>query len=331
MRKKIETNQDSEKKRFRVLSNELEDLIKTNRDESTHLFAFATRRGLSSITVCDDCENIVMCRQCKTPVVLHTSEDSGRNFFMCHVCGDRRSAEETCQSCGSWRLTPLGIGVDRVYEEIKTSFPDVDIFRIDADSTKTDKQIKETLEKFKAKPGSILVGTEMAMQYLGDKIDHIAVVSLDSLFSLPDFRIQEKIMYLLVRLRAQSSRSILVQTRRAEQKVFEYGLKGNLSDFYRDNLEERKQFSYPPFSTLVKITIEGKKDEIANEMGEIAKFLEPIEIDVFPAFTSTVRGKSVIHGLIKIPSNSWPDSDLISKIRTLPPNITIKINPESLL
>lgn len=328
---KVSIATEKKEPRFKIISNELESLIKTLGEENTQLFIFANRRGLSPVTVCDDCGNIVMCKQCKATVVLHTSEETGKNFFMCHICGDRRSAEEDCLTCGSWRLTPLGIGIDRVYEEIRSSFKDVEIIKIDSDTTKTDKEVREAIEKFKSKPGSILLGTELAIQNFGDKVDHVAIVSLDSLFSLPDFRIQEKIMYTLVRLRAQATRSILAQTRKAEQKVFEYGLKGNLSDFYRSAVDERKQFDYPPFSTLVKITIEGKKDEIANTMADVAKFLEPHEIDIFPAFTATVRGKSVIHGLLKIATHAWPDPDLSKKLRSLPPNVMVKVNPESLL
>jgi primosomal protein N' len=128
-----------------------------------------------------------------------------------------------------------------------------------------------------------------------------------------------------------ADRSILVQSRKANEKVFEYGLKGNLSDFYRSTMEERKQFSYPPFSTLIKITIEGKKDSIARTMAEVQKTLEPREIDIFPAFTAAVRGNSVIHGLVKLPEGGWPNSDLMDKLRSLPPNVKVKIDPESLL
>jgi primosomal protein N' len=187
------------------------------------------------------------------------------------------------------------------------------------------------LEKFNARPGSVLIGTEMALSHLGGSMDHVAVASLDSLFALPDFRIQEKVMYLLVRLRAIASRTFLVQTRRPEEKAFEFGLKGNLSDFYRNTLADRKQFAYPPFSVLVKITLEGKKDQIAEGMANIQKQVAPYEIDIFPAFTATVRGKSVIHGLIKVEAGRWPDAELVRKLRELPIGASVKVNPESLL
>ena len=316
---------------FRIFSPELEELIRLNQEENTHLFILAVRRGHSPTTVCSDCETIVTCRNCSAPVVLHASAGTGRNFFMCHKCGERRSANETCITCGSWNLVALGIGIERVQQEIAALFPGADVFRIDADTTKTDKQIKDTMERFRNKPGSILVGTEMAMLHLADKVEHIAVASLDSLFALPDFRIQEKIMYTLIRLRALAARSILVQTRCFDEKIFEWALKGNLSDFHRSTLQERKRFAYPPFSRLIKITIEGKKDDIATSMAAIQKLAEPRELDIFPAFTSTVRNNSVIHGLIKVEPGQWPDVELVAKLRSLPPNVSVKINPESLL
>jgi len=317
--------------KFRILSPELEELIRRNQEESTHLFIMAIRRGLSPTTVCDDCETIVTCKNCAAPVVLHTSPTSGKNFFMCHACGERRSADESCANCEGWRLTPLGIGIDRVQEEIKKKFPKIDILKIDADTTTSEKQIEDVMDKFRNRPGSLLLGTEKALLHLIDKVDHVAVASLDSLFALPDFRIQEKIMYTLIRLRSIANRSILVQTRRAEEKVFDYGLKGNLSDFYRATIDDRKQYQYPPFSVLIKITLEGKKEAIAKEMATIQSLVEPHEIDIFPAFTATVRGNSVIHGLIKVDPKNWPDMDLVARLRSMPPGVSVKINPESLL
>jgi primosomal protein N' (replication factor Y) len=324
-------NINERKGSFNILSEQLKELIKKNNEESTHLFIFALRRGLSPLTSCDDCGTIVMCNNCQSPVVLYTSEGSKKHYFMCHRCGERRSADELCKNCTSWKLTPLGIGIDKVQDEIKKSFPKIDIFKIDSDTTKTEKEIRDRINKFKEKPGSILLGTELAMQNFNEKVEHIAIVSLDSLFSLPDFRIQEKINYNITRLRHQAIRTILVQTRRAEQKIFDYSLKGNISDFYRSSIEERRMLNYPPYSILIKITIEGKKESIANTMADVAKFLEPHEIDIFPAFTSTVKGKSIIHGLIKVASHAWPDLELVKKLISLPPIVGIKVNPETLL
>ena len=319
------------KREFSTISDQLADLIRENQESSSHLFIYNLRRGLSPTTICGDCQSVVTCKQCSTPVVLHTSRESGRNFFMCHKCGERRSAEETCAHCSSWKLTTLGIGIDRVYADIKKLFPAMDIFQIDSDSAKTSRQISETMQKFIEKPGSILLGTEMTLPHLPEKIDHIAITSVDSLLSLPDFRMQEKIMHTITRLRASAARTILLQTRIPTEKVFEYAMKGNISDFYRMTIENREQYRYPPFKILIKITIEGKKDDIASLMGEIQESILPYHIDVFPAFTSTIKGASLIHGLIKIDKNGWPETTLLSSLLALPPSVSIKVSPESLL
>lgn len=314
---------------FKILSNEVEDIITRTKNESEQMIILATRRGVAPTTVCGDCQSIVTCNNCNTPVVLHKNND--KTFFMCHRCGERRSSEEYCKVCGSWKLGVVGIGIDLVIDKIQDRFPDIIIFQIDSDKIKTEKLAHEIIHKFKSKPGSILIGTEMMLQYLHDKVENSAIISLDSLFTLPDFRIQEKILYLLIRIRSLTTRHFIVQTRKSDERVFEYGLKGNMNDFYKNTIEERKKFNYPPFFTLIKLTLEGKKDYIVKEMEGVQNILDPYEVEVFPAFTHTVRGNYVLHGLIRLERSAWPNNDLMSKLRSLSPSIIIKVDPETLL
>jgi primosomal protein N' (replication factor Y) len=324
----------SDESGFKILGEKLENLILQTKNESEHMIILVNRRGMAPTTVCGDCQNIVTCNNCSTPVVLHKIKkktdrgESEKNFFMCHRCGEQRSAEEYCKTCGSWKLGAIGIGIDLVADKIKEKFPEISIFKIDSDSNKTEKLAQNTVQKFKSKPGSILIGTEMMFQYLHDKVENSAIVSIDSLFSLPDFRIQEKILYILVRMRSLTTRNFIVQTRKSDEKIFSYGLKGNMSDFYKSEIEERKKYNYPPFETLIKLTLEGKKDNIIKEMEEIQNILDPYEIEVFPAFTHTVRGNFVLHGLIR---GKWPNIDLLDKLRSLSPAVVIKVDPETLL
>ncbi len=331
----MRTYKDQNRTSFKILSDKVEALIALNKDESEQMIILATRRGVAPSTVCGDCQNIVTCTNCSAPVVLHkTKAGNGaeeKNFFLCHRCGERRSTEEYCKTCGSWKLGVVGIGIDLVEEKIRDKFPDITLFRIDSDTVKDDKSARTVVQKFRAKPGSILIGTEMMLQYIHGKVENSAIISLDSLFSLPDFRIQERILHMLITMRYMTSKQIIVQTRKADEKVFEYGLKGNMSDFLRTSLDERKQFKYPPFSMLVKLTLEGKKDEIVKEMEKAQTILEPYEVEVFPAFTHTQRGNTVLHGLIRLPRDLWPKQDLIEKIRSLSPAISVKVDPETLL
>jgi primosomal protein N' len=321
---------------FRIFSELAETLMKKVIEENTHMVVIAARKGLAPSTVCGDCHSIVVCNSCGAPVVLHESKgmadgESGSTYFLCHHCGERRSTEEYCKNCGSWKLGTVGIGIDLVKKKIADLFPGIKIFQLDSDSAPTSKKIKETIEKFKSTPGSILLGTELLVNYFHDKVPYAAVVTLDSLLSLPDFRISERIFYMLLRLRALTERELVIQTRKPEDKTFEFAAKGNIADFVRHSLDERKQFDWPPYSTLIKLSIEGKRDAIAAEMEKIKGFLAPVEIDIFPSFTSAARGNSLLNGLARLTQGSWPNAELLSKLRSLPPSVSVNVDPESLL
>ncbi len=315
--------------KFRLFSPELLDLISSNKDNDENLLIFVARRGLFPTTVCGDCGTLIVCNTCSAPTVLHKA--STENFFLCHRCGEHRSALEKCPNCQSWRLSAFGVGIEAVEEEIKEKFPNVKIFKIDRDTAGTHKKATDTMSKFYASPGSILLGTEMALLYLKDNIANSAVVSLDSFFSIPDFRINEKVMSILLKMRASTSRTFLLQTRNIDRSIFKQALSGNLADFYREEIKERESLNYPPFSLPIKITLEGDKRSVLSGMEELQKSLAPYEIDIFPAFIPVHKGKHSMHGLIKIKRADWIDPVLLSKLSNLSPQFTINIDPETLL
>ena len=324
-----ETEEKENKNAFKILSETLEQKIKDNIENNEHMFIFTGRRGLSPSTVCAYCGNIVKCNYCGAHIVLHKS--AVENFFLCHKCGERRSALEKCSYCNGWRLTTLGIGSEMVEEKIKELFPKANIYRIDADTATTHKKAQDTADKFYNSPQGILVGTEMALLYLTEKIENTAVVSIDSFFSIPDFRINERILNILLKIRSITDKNFIIQTRDIAQKVFDYAVKGNLVDFYRDEIEDRQKFNFPPFATLLKISICGTKNEVLEWVENIQKMIEPYEIDVFPAFIPQAKGKYGVNGIIKIPQGKWPDKELYEKLKNLPMDVLVNVDPDSLI
>ncbi len=238
---------------------------------------------------------------------------------------------ELCKSCGGWRLTTLGIGTERVEEEIRRMYPQVRVFVFDKEKIKTLKRALTMIAEFYAAPGSILIGTEMALMYLDKPLANTAVASIDSLFSVPDFKISEKILDILLKIRSLTETKLVLQTRNPDQNVFQYAIGGNTMEFYREEIELRKAFSYPPFSVLIKVSLEGRREVIAEEMALAKEQLEDYSVDVFPSFIKGRAGRSFLHALIKIPANEWPNSKLLAKLSSLPPNFTIKVDPDSLL
>ena len=175
------------------------------------------------------------------------------------------------------------------------------------------------------------VGTEMALPYLKKEIENCAISSIDSLFSIPDFRINEKIFQILLSIRALTTKNFIIQTRDTSHSTIEFAIKGNLIDYYREEIQGREIFKYPPFSTIIKLIAEGTRDGAQSEMNTIKNLLLPLELNVFPAFIETVRKKFRLNAILKLNKNNWPERGLSQKLSSLPPSIFINVDPESLL
>ena len=328
----MKKDKDSREKEFKVLSPELEELIEFNHNKKQYLFIFSARKGLSPSTVCGDCGKIVTCKNCKAVLVLYSGKGKDKdNFFLCHRCGEKRSALEKCENCDGWRLNTLGIGIEKVEAEIKKKFPNISIFRIDKESAKNSKKATEIVEKFTTTPGSILLGTEMALLLLNSPIENTAVASLDSFFSLPDFRINEKIFYILLKLRNLSKNIFLIQTRNIENQLFEKVLGNNLIEFYRKEIEDREKFGYPPFSVFVKISVQGKREVVEKQVESIQKLFAEEDLSTFTGFSSGTKRYFIIHILLKFKPEVWPKENAVQKLLSLPLSVKVQVDPESLL
>lgn len=336
-------------KEFRLVSDELALQISDARENGENIFILTARRGLFPLTVCNDCGNTVLCSRCSAPTVLHkntgnvpaqdglptatSTVQAGKNISLCHKCGKVEEAIDRCSVCKGWRLATLGIGIANVEEVLKKKFPGIKIFRLDRDIATTHKKALEIRNKFYATPGSVLLGTEMAVAYLTKEIAGVAVLSVDSLFTIPDFRINERVFTMLLRLRGRAAKHFLIQTRDMENRIFDYATKGNMADFYREEIAERKILGYPPFATLIKFTLEGNKLAVEKEMERLSGILKENEYEpaVFPAFIATVKGKYRMNLLLKLPAGQWVDEKLLAIIRGLSPAFAVRVDPEDVL
>jgi primosomal protein N' (replication factor Y) (superfamily II helicase) len=322
---------DMQKGEFAAVSERLIELIKQVREANGRIFIYATRKGLSSLTVCRDCGVEVVCTNCGSPVVLYKGREEEYNIFRCHQCGETRSAKEFCKNCGSWRLVALGTGIERVEEEIRQAIPDIKIFRINKEATPKAKDATEQAEQFYATPGSVMLGTEMAMFYLNEKVDATAVASIDPLFFVPDWRIREKIFHLLLNIRLLALGRSLVQIRKGGRDTVALALEGDIGEFYKREIKERELFQYPPFGVFVKVTARGDKEAMKKEGEMLAKFFEKWSPAIFPSTSERKKLEAAVNCVIKLPAEDWPNNELLTKLNSLPPAIEIKVNPDNLL
>ncbi|MEI6478679.1 MAG: hypothetical protein WCO18_00150 [bacterium] len=316
-----------EGKKFSALSEELSEMLKFASTHKKKVFVFALRRGLSSETICRDCGTTVFCDKCSSPVSTHKGKEG--NIFICHHCGYKMSTLQTCKNCGGWRLESFGIGIERVAEEI--SALGINVIKGYKESSGSDSKIIKSVNDF-LKNGGVLLGTEMTLEKLPEfSSDYVAVASMDSLFSLPDFRVRERIMHLLIDIKNKASEYFLLQGRNLDQSVVEQGLSGDLNSFYKEEIDVRKKWNYPPFDIFIKFTITGEKESVRKEMENLSTFFKDYDPSVFPAFIRIKKGKTVSHMLLKISKEKWPEEKLLRMIESLPFNIEVRFDPESLL
>ncbi len=309
-----------------ILSQELIGQISKALAEKENLFLFVLRKGVSPTTVCVDCGQELICKECASPLVLYHPP-----IYLCHKCLKRYSADVRCSNCRSWRLNPIGIGLDKAEELLRSKFSTSPIYKIDGATVKNDKKAKEIMRRFMETPGSILLGTELGLNYLNKKIAYTGIISLDSLFALPDYSMSEKVFSILLRLSHKTEKTLLIQTRKPEEKIFQHFSRGNLLDFYRNEIEMREKFHYPPAKLLIKISLAGIKEEVEKELSEVKKILADYKPEVYLSMTEKVKGKERGNLLLRLAPSDWPNEILSHKLITLDPKITVEINPSTLL
>lgn len=320
------------KRTLQIVGDEIRTLIEEAQKNNTHTFLLASRKGLSPITACGDCGTIIRCEECDTPLVIH-KQGEGR-VFSCHSCGLIRTPEsgehETCPTCAGWRLEPLGIGIERIEEEVAELFPDAPRFVFDGDRVKTRTQARKIIAQFEGSRGGILIGTPMTVPYI-TSVENTAIISIDSLFAIPDFRMNERIFALILALREKTKRILLVQTRMDDTTLLDQAQKGDLLGFTKKELNLRKTFSYPPYGTIIKVTLRGKRTELPSELERLKTYLT--EYNPLSPQTIIREPKNLfrMHIILKLADGMWPDNTLYTKLRALPPQFTVEVNPDHLL
>ena len=333
-------------KKFTVLSDKTKQMIEYAQAHDESVFLFSIRKGLAPVTVCHDCGYTLLCPSCSTPIVLYGSKknnidkQANSRIFMCNKCGRKEATETRCVKCSSWNLVPLGIGTDRVYEEVKSLFPKAHIIQIDKETTTTDKEARFATAQFYKTPGSILIGTEMAFSYLHTQVTHSAIISLDGLLSIPSFNITQKILHIIEKLQYTTIRNLIIQTRIEDNQILQHVLSGNVLPLYREDLKDRKLFGYPPFKRLIKITFTGTPSETEKARSFINDTLEKYDPQIFSAFISKIKGQYITNTVIKVDPDLWPlpinktkiiNEHLLESLSKLPPSFSINVDPDDLL
>lgn len=269
--------------------------------QSGHYFLYAHRKGMYPTTVCSDCGTLFTCPHCERPYVLH--KIGGVRTYVCHGCENIVQLNDdttlACRHCGGWRMTTLGIATGGVEEDLtRLGLP---VFVIDGEHTPTRAKAKKVYKEWLEAPYGILIGTEMAHNIL-TTCDGVIILSLDSLFSLPEYRTDEKILSLVTEMAEKVTRTatgegtVILQTRLKNNPVIKQLSSPSFREVYDTLLKEREQFLLPPYYTVIKASFTNLEDGLRKRMEQE---LEPYVVEWFE------QGRGVTLLFIHIKESEW--------------------------
>jgi len=329
----VSTHEKKEgEKNFAIFTPELIDAMKRTLKSKNKVFLFAARKGLAPMVVCYDCGHIFRCPDSGAPYsLLETgSGDTMQRWFVSSTSGKKVRANDTCPDCGSWRLREQGIGIQQVAMHARKIFKDTPITIFDHTTATTHVKAQKLTKQFYDTQGSIMIGTSMALPYITKPVALTAITSYEAARAIPTWRAEETLLSLLLSLREKTTKECFVLTRSEPDYILKYAGKGLVDEFYTEEIMMRQTLQYPPYAVFILLSWTGTQTQIIEAEKYIDAQLTSTEMHCYNAPLTTAKGITR-HGLIRIAREDWPNTELITQLRRLPPTIKIEIAPDKII
>lgn len=265
------------------LSQSLYEQMQTSLEQEHQVALLLNRRGMAHMLFCPSCGYTVDCPNCDISLTLHA-----HTHLVCHYCDYHENAKTKCPDCKEGELTQMGLGTEKVEEDLKKLFPDRKIARADRDEVQSRLEMEELVHKMETKEIDILIGTQMIAK--GLDFTHLKLVGLilaDVSFNLPDFRASEKSFQLITQMSGRSGRhvgendqpgKVVIQTYNTTHESVQFAQAHDYEGFVQTELMHRQQLNYPPFHKMASIRIQSmdleKVQRTARQLAQRAHFLK---------------------------------------------------------
>ena len=240
-----------------IFSKKLVDEINKAVDLGKQVILFRNRRGYSPQWQCGSCGHNIMCDNCDVTLTYHLHS----NTLRCHYCGFQLKADIKCDSCGMQTMGYRGDGTQQIEEVVKEIFPNSNVSRMDWDTTRGKWAFDKIINSFADHEIDILIGTQMITKGLDFKnVGLVGVINTDHFLNFPDFRAHEKAFQVLTQVAGRSGRSgergsVYLQTYQPDHPIIINVINNDFDEMYAKQLIERKDYKYPPFVRLIRITV----------------------------------------------------------------------------
>ena len=241
-------------------SKELITAIKSVLENNKQVILFQNRRGYAPVMECFTCGHIPQCTNCDVTLTYHQYNQQLR----CHYCGYHIAKPISCSACGSNSLNVKGMGTQQIEEQVNELLPEYQVARMDWDSTRGKRSFDNIIDSFTQGEVQILVGTQMLTKGLDFKnVALVGVLNADPLLNFPEFRAHERSFQMLSQVAGRSGRfkeqgQVLIQSYTPEHPVLLQVINNDYEKLFSTQLRERKEYQYPPFFRLIRITLKSK-------------------------------------------------------------------------
>jgi primosomal protein N' (replication factor Y) len=154
-----------------------------------------------------------------------------------------------------------------------------------------------------------------------ENVNLVGILDADSLLSFADFRVNERAFQLMEQVSGRAGRKdkqgkVFIQVSNTQHPVLYFVQQHDYGLFYKQEIEGRKMFFYPPFSRLIQLTFKHKAKEVAEAAAQMMSFSMNAEYGKFmvgPAepVVNRVRNQYLMELLVKLPK----DGELIQRCK----------------
>lgn len=256
--------------RFRALSQSLERAMRHALQAGGQVMLLLNRRGYSTSIFCPACGSVEKCKFCDLALTFHRE----REVALCHYCGYEKPPLERCQQCGLAQVRYLGLGTEKLQEEIEQKFSGYVVRRMDTDTMRRPGSHERTLKAFREGLIHILLGTQMIAKGLDfPNVTLVGVVNADMGLHIPDFRSAERTFQLLAQVSGRTGRGtrggrVLIQTFNPEQPCIALAARHDYLGFVKAELPHRQAHHYPPYHRMARLILRGRNQEKVADYAE---------------------------------------------------------------
>jgi primosomal protein N' (replication factor Y) len=227
---------------------------------------FLNRRGFAPFLLCQQCGNVPKCKHCDVSLTYHKTAHQ----LSCHYCGFAQRPPSNCSLCGSPQITFEKFGTQKIEDDLALLVPNARIARLDLDTTRNRTAYEKIITSFSSGAHNVLVGTQMVTKGLDfANVSLVGIMDADQLLNYPDFRSAERALQLFSQVAGRAGRrhkqgQVYIQTYQPGNPVVRHVVRHEYNAFYNEQLHERSQFAYPPFTRLVTIYVKHKDPNSAH-------------------------------------------------------------------